>query len=319
MGETFRYLVGGVTLESDLPLPALAGPAPGEEPAPLGLSPPTALRLHEGPVAVDPGAPWLVERRLADGEQPYLRVRRTPEGYLLAHASGLRLAIGDSGRDLVLDTTDASLTAADLEHLLLDQLLPLVIARLGRLSLHASAIARGGRAAAFLAPSGTGKSTTAAALSTRPGTSFLADDQVVLEPAGRGFLAHPSYPSVRLWGDSARAVFGHTTAVVEHKERVPVGTASGAVPVSVIALLESGETLRFETLRPRDALVAIATHVDRLDPTDRGALRHELELMTKLARETTTMRVVLPRDLDSLSTSVDRLIDTLFPSARASD
>ena len=57
-------------------------------------------------------------------------------------------------------------------------------------SLHASAVALDGRALAFVAPSGTGKTSVAAHLVAR-GASFLTDDALAVEPVPGGLLAHP--------------------------------------------------------------------------------------------------------------------------------
>ncbi len=100
------------------------------------------------------------------------------------------------------ETDDADLVA----HLLLDHILPRLVALRGDLMLHAAGVVGpSGRAHLFLGPSGTGKSTLATALAAT-GWPLLDDDGVrVLETDGV-WLAVPGYSGVRLLPDSAEAV-----------------------------------------------------------------------------------------------------------------
>jgi hypothetical protein len=90
-------------------------------------------------------------------------------------------------------------------HLYLNQVLPLVLSKLGKLVFHASAVEVGEGAVAFVAESGRGKSTLAASFAVS-GFRFLTDDGLVVEPGVDGFKALPSHPSIRLWEDSEVAL-----------------------------------------------------------------------------------------------------------------
>lgn len=77
-----------------------------------------------------------------------------------------------------------------------------VIYQRGGLCLHASAVARDGRAYLVAGPSGAGKSTTASAL-LKHGCHFVSDDVTMITPRpGGGFDATASHPTVRLNADS---------------------------------------------------------------------------------------------------------------------
>jgi hypothetical protein len=300
---SWRYRVSGLALSSEVQL--LSVPEASEETRPG--EPEVTLSLGRDDATERIVGPWLLERRLEANTTPYLRVAGNPRrGYLLAHTAGLDLEVRDGGRRLVVTHLDPHLEAAEVEHLLLDQLLPLIMAQLGRLSLHASAVAIGGVAVALLAPSGVGKSTTAATLALREDATFFADDQVVLERGASGFIAHPSYPSVRLWDDAAAAVF-RLPAGTGRKHHVSLRTVAHPVPLGALFLLEPGELLAVERLRPRDAVVGLAPHVDRLDPTDRASLLAELELLMALGKETPTFRAVIPRDLADVGAAADAI------------
>jgi serine kinase of HPr protein (carbohydrate metabolism regulator) len=89
-------------------------------------------------------------------------------------------------------------TSATVEHLYLNQVLPLALSRQGKLVLHGSAVDIGGQGVAFLGESGRGKSTLAASFATE-GTRFLTDDGLLLEWVGECCMIIPSHPSIRLW------------------------------------------------------------------------------------------------------------------------
>lgn len=91
-------------------------------------------------------------------------------------------------------------------HLLIDQVIPRILCHRGRMVLHASAVElAGGRAVAFTGPSGVGKSTLASAF-LAAGDGLITDDCLLLENRSGAVQALPSYPSLRLWPDSARVL-----------------------------------------------------------------------------------------------------------------
>ena len=76
------------------------------------------------------------------------------------------------------------------QHLYLNQVLPLVLSKLGKLVFHASAVEVDDGAVVFAAESGRGKSTLAASFAVS-GSRFLTDDGLVVEPIGEG-LSDPA-------------------------------------------------------------------------------------------------------------------------------
>ncbi|MFV0475521.1 MAG: HPr kinase/phosphorylase [Pikeienuella sp.] len=102
-------------------------------------------------------------------------------------------------------------------------------------ALHASAVAAAGRALLILGPSGAGKSALAMELIAL-GAGLIADDLVVLRPAGDGLVAAHPDPAA-------------TTALIEARGigliRLP---AAGAAPLGLVIDLGSEEA---ERLPPR--------------------------------------------------------------------
>ncbi len=142
--------------------------------------------------------------------------------------------------------------------------------RRGLVTLHASAVAMGGRAAVFSSTHGGGKTGVAAAL-LQAGHPLLSDDLLPIEEREGRFLGRPGYPQLRMWPDEATHFLGHYEHLpVIHpelsKRRIPVGpgglgTFHGApLPLACIYLLErrtEGEALDIRDVSPRDALIEL--------------------------------------------------------------
>ena len=116
----------------------------------------------------------------------------------------------------------------------------------GMLPLHASCVAADGRAVAFTADSGGGKSTLAAALAGR-GFQHVCDDTLVLEPGDAEVIGHADGKPLKLWDDAYRLVDaerredisfvpGKSFAQARNKQQTPV-------VLSDLVFLEYGETV----------------------------------------------------------------------------
>jgi len=99
------------------------------------------------------------------------------------------------------------IAAETIRHILLDQVIPRLIAAAGRTVLHASAVETRVGTVAFLGEGGAGKSTLAAVFSAA-GDALVSDDALVIEVAGGRAYARPGYPRLRLFPDAARQFFG---------------------------------------------------------------------------------------------------------------
>ena len=116
----------------------------------------------------------------------------------------------------------------------------------GMLPLHASCVAADGRAIAFTADSGGGKSTLAAALAAR-GFFHVCDDTLVLEPAEDRVIGHADGKPLKLWDDAygladaqrlddIAFVPGKSFADVENKQQ-------SAVVLQDLVFLEFGDAV----------------------------------------------------------------------------
>lgn len=159
------------------------------------------LNLHEHELS------YTSEYTDESGE-PLLRVFRLLGGkyHHFRYADGTEFLIDNTGTE-IWTCWLPPLTIDDAATYLLGPVLGFVLLLRGVVSLHASAVAVDSEAIALIGPAGSGKSTTAAAFSSR-GFSILAEDVVALDHCADRFLVRPSYPCIRLWPASVKTLYG---------------------------------------------------------------------------------------------------------------
>ena len=205
----------GLEVRSDFPL---IGAVPVDAPAGergRGVHITTAER-DDSPIREE----TLLERVYADGALG-MRVSRLEDGSYLIEAPGHgRFSVADDGSTVSCD----GLTAPwwRWHRPLFAQVLPLAATLNGLELVHASAVALEDRAVAFVADSGTGKSSLALALLAR-GAALVTDDVLALEPApdGGAVLAHPGVSMANIAAEQL-ALLG---ASVRSRVGAPIGTS----------------------------------------------------------------------------------------------
>jgi hypothetical protein len=290
-----RYQLFGRALSSDMALPELQAVA-------LGAS--TALRFERRlPAPVD--GPWFAVWRRPDGD-PWLRACRTEDGYRLEYGNYAAFDIDRAGRAIAGDTIEC--TDDMFRHLLVDQVVALAMS-LETPVLHASSVAIDGQLVAFAGPSGAGKSTIATALARR-GHAIGADDALLVEARDGGVGAVPSYPGVRLWDDSERAVAadlsgaGRTAPIAKQRFSSGLRFVRGEQPLTHVYVLDpaSAVGIGFERLSPRDAMIELLRETYRLALDDRAAMAREFDALTAVASHVPCWRLSFPRRLDAWRT-----------------
>ncbi|MCR6496056.1 hypothetical protein LJB71_07380 [Thermomonas sp. S9] len=189
-------------------------------------------------------------------------------------------------------------------------MLPATLGLQQRPVFHASALAVGGGAVAFLGSSGRGKSTLATFLARR-GHALLSDDGLELRQSGSGWLAVPNQPSVRLWEDSRDALLpaeAMPSAAVAYtrKQRFPaqgwLSVCDTPVPLRMACFLGDGSATRpiLEPLPPPQAHLAWVQHGFLLDVHDRQVLTRQFRHVAALARAGISYRLDYPRRYEAL-------------------
>lgn len=195
---------------------------------------------------------------------------------------------------------------------LLGPLLRLVLLQRGEFVLHASVVQIGARTTVFIAPSGHGKSTTAAGLYDR-GHGVLSDDTAIVRlRSGPDVLAGPAV--LKLHEKSAaridRAMEPIFSEGLEFEKRFyrleDTGTPN-RTSLDTVYFLEYGEAIEIEPVFDRDATVEFVDNSWGLPDADEevaaGALRH----CSKLARAVSVRRIRYPRAFGAFDEVLDRI------------
>jgi len=195
-----------------------------------------------------------------------------------------------------------------------------VVSNQGRLILHASAVSTPAGGVAFLAAAGTGKSTLAASLS-HSGWPLVADDTLLVEPGEAGVKATASYPGLRLWPSSLRAigegrVRTRRVTVGSDKRRVTPPSSEFRFRMRPVTLARlyvlsptapPGDQVGIETLSRRDALVELVKHAYTLDIDDRLKMARHFERLYRHRRALSVRRLSFPRAFSSLAAVRDAI------------
>lgn len=218
--------------------------------------------------------------------------RESPTSVILAFGdiASFRIDFGEQLVSLVGVRDEAD--SATIDHLLNDHVAPRIIAQLGALVIHGSAVEIGGRLAIFMGNTGAGKSTLAASLMKR-GHRLLGDDAVVISKTDAGWLGEAVYASLRLFPASINQVFAEsvdTAAMAFYSDKRLVraeglGDArTASVPLGMIFVLTDGEVgVSHTTLGFADACMMMVENSFTLDPDDAAAAAARLARAAGLA------------------------------------
>ncbi len=304
-----HYWVAGVTLASRLPLPELR-----EVPAQDGAW--TFRLLPPGPAP--PAAEPFHDIRTPDGEL-WLALIRCDEGYVLRfpELASFRLQLP---RRLVSCFPEADVDDDTIRHLLIDQVLPYLLACLGQIVLHGSAVETDYGAIAFVGASGAGKSTLAASFAL-DGYTLVADDFLLVEAEGDSFVATPAYDGVRLWPESLEALtrgqaeVSRPVAQYSDKRRLSPAPWRGAGArrvLAAVAVLDDepyGPGIRVERMGVRDSFLALFQAAFRLERSGQSRQASEFDRFLRLATSTSAFRLGFERGFDLLPAVRQELLD----------
>lgn len=313
----FTYRVAGLSLGSTIPLPRLE-PLPPRRPA---GEPVLSLHLATPDEAPENGDAWFRSTALPDGA-PWLSCAKHRDGFLLRF-HGLADFVTDRKGHLVLCRPRPDLPPDTLEHLFLNQALPLVLSLRGLYALHATAVLTPVGVCAFAGPAGSGKSTLAAGFA-RAGFPSISDDCLVLREEGGRLLAVPAWPGLRLWDDALAALGppGPASPVAHYSSKRQVRwPGSGDFPREPLPLaglfclrLDRSGPRRdplIEPLGPRAAFLELLEGLFTLDITDRRVLVEQCRFAARLLEAVPVRRLSLPADFSALPQARALVLRTL--------
>ena len=241
---------------------------------------------------------------------PWLSHHRRRSGFLLRF-QGLADFVLNSAANVAQCWPTHGTSEATVEHLFLNQIVPLALSQQGQLVLHGSAVNADGSALAFLGDSGQGKSTLAGHFSAH-GMPFLTDDGLLVDQRGARARVAPGHRSIRLWADSERSL-------------LPVGVQkSGAVQFTNKGRFHAGEVfphcaepcdlrciyllrnsgvdaVQISPVPAATAFIALVNHSFLLDTESSAVLGRHFSQLQTLVRTTKVFSLDYPRDFSQLS------------------
>ena len=222
------YILGGVTLRSEIALPELP-----RIPLESAAQPPVSIRIG------DVSPPWSGAVELDPD------CFATSTKYLL-RIPGIASYLVTNGHEIVVNPEPGAL-ALDIRAYLLGTVFMVLCQQRGLLPLHASAVSGSRGVVAFLARSGQGKSSLAAHLAER-GYRVLADDVCLIDPDPYGeVMVTPVAAWLKLWRSSldnlGRSYHGLERVFSEEdKYRVPLTAGAQPEPIRSLVFLAAGDS-----------------------------------------------------------------------------
>jgi len=256
---------------------------------------------------------WFMQCYFPGGEL-WLSFAKVNGGYLLRFNELADFFVSRSGHKINC-MPRPEIPSETIQHLLLDQVIPLVINLKGSEALHASAVLTTQGVVAFAGLTGCGKSTVAGSF-LQAGYPLLSDDCLPLVEQSQDIYAIPAYPGLRLWEDALECLFGNngnrkSVAHYTTKQRVCVEKKDGAYcnepqPLKCVYTLgepseiQKGDDIVIEALSPLDSIMELVKCAFRLDITDRDMLKRQLGFLKKVVSTVSVRRLIFPRNLQLL-------------------
>lgn len=267
-----------------------------------GADGPADLRVVDvRPVDLPSGRP--AEAWFPNGDL-WRRMWMLPDRLVIEFVGRVAVEVWDRDGAIVFDRE----LAPDVEeHLLLDQVLPVILARRGDIVLHAGVLTQGDRAVMLIGQSGAGKSTLTA-FAGQQGWTIGGDDCAVVRPVVP-VMVEPTYPTVRLTRDAARLLgmapdVGSGVAgkrrLSEDGQRFRQEPAALAL-VARIEPVPAGVPASFTTLRGAEAHTSLLTSTIHADVTGGAVFQDVLGGLVQVVETVRVGRLAVPRGTAGLA------------------
>ena len=222
-----------------------------------------------------------------------------------------------------------------IEHLILNQVLPLALSHLGRFVLHASGVVVNQGVVAFTGVSGQGKSTISTSLCQK-GYPLITDDCLTIEQGENEFMVIPGYPGIRLWGNMSRNLFAKENfkKLDEYKANQKYALNLGSknlqycenkVHLKWIFVLDSNKEItckkdtkiKIETIAPQQGVIEFLKQSFRLDKRSSDALAYEFNRLIRIASSVRFRKITYPHNFSLLPKITAAILEHIEEGERA--
>lgn len=314
------YAVCGLGLQSNVAIAALKDLPPAariDVRVTLGALPPEAADEEDA-------RDYFIDTELDDHGAPSMRVARLRDGryYRLAFSEGVTIVV-DARGESVWATWSAGASEEEAASYLTGAALGFVLRLRGVTCIHGAAIAVGGRAVALVGPSGSGKSSTAAAFA-RLGYAVLTDDLVALRETHEGFGVQSALPRVHLWPESAGTLVDSWASLPRiaprwDKRRLDLAAAGfrfQQAPLALAAIYflgsrDAGHAPEIAPLGASDALIELVSDSHAAEYVDRPQRAEEFDTLARLLRAVPARRVTPCEDLARVPALCEAIVNDL--------
>ena len=317
-----QYLISGLVLESSEEFPELPCAAAGSA-ADISFN---VEEDFSGSIAtVEPYHKWA----LPDGE-PWLDLAKSGDRFFLRFFKYADFILDPEKGSVTCHPTTTA-TIETVRHLFLNQVMPLLLSKLGKLVLHAGAVSTPLGAAAFVGEAGAGKSTLSAGLGGL--CPVLTDDCLMIEWNDDQVLARGNYPSIRLWPDVLSHfvdVDGKSSKVAQYTAKRMISGQNGRVryedrpiPLRRLYILERWgadqsnhhvQPIAITKFRPAEAVIGLLKYTFLLDVDDREQLAQHLQLFKKMVNAGLVRGLSYPSDISLIPAIHEAILNDLKDS-----
>jgi len=271
-----------------------------------------------------PDAPF--QEQFSPNGELWAQFHRIASGYLLRFPGLADFELSADGRAVLCIPVEGT-SDGSIQHLFLNQVVPLALSRAGRLMFHASAVSLGAGCAVFMGESGRGKSTLAASFAAA-GYPFLTDDALTVDSHAFGCTVLPSHPSIRLWDDSRAALAIDSAPVAPavqftRKARMLAGESlpfcDAATRLGCVYFLGPGTAIaaEIEPLSAGAALVEMLRNSFVLDIDCRETLAWHFDKLAALAQLPVFYRLDYPRAFEQLALVRRAIVEHVSAQAKS--
>lgn len=206
------------------------------------------------------------------------------------------------------------LSESHLNTLLMSQIIPMALSTQADLVLHASGVAFGNKAWAFLGLEGSGKSTLAASFWEKDFT-VLSDDSLRINLGSDQAEVYFGTPEIRIFAASIEKIFRQpeklelTSAI--HKKRILIpGKRAGTIPLAGIFCLDPDsdiDSVEIENLKPMAALPYLLRSIFRIDLDGKMQQKKELHACVNFLEKVPAYLVTYPHSWEMHTDLVQKI------------